>query len=390
LNRFAAAHVILPDPLIRQETDGGRDPATFIETQAPSAVAVAAAYQITAPRAKVYYSAPDEGRWASWVFALPVEAAAVTPIDESLFTDTTFMGLFRMRGVLDVGLDTSQTGNTLGELDAKISKSIKSVIDKELAKDVRSTLFQVMSEKVDKPKDVCRVSIFRHLFAKPGGESSSNIQSHKVVVELAIPRVKNDPLLRSFRASFLDPDGDVQNSKDKLLLADLFRGYQQWLEANPEQGGTNITRQHAGRKSWAWKLHQRREFLADLFHQFYTELATGVKKADKTRVTQVGQYFCNSWQDSVVEVEENTGESTWWQYAVNSQPISNQFYVVTEDMGSLLCFENKSAIARDDHLPCVWAGDVGALQQEMAVREFKPVNEVTLVFSRVIADKAGE
>ena len=392
----AAAHIDLPEPIRLQEKDSNRDPATFLAAHAPSAVVVAEAYQLTCERMRVHYAAPDVGEVGSWGFSIPEEAAVALPIDRTVFTEGLFWGMFRYRAVFEIGMDLNMTP---ARLYSAIRPAVVAAMEATLTGAERNAFMESEKDKMDLVKDYCEVSVFGHATTK---KDDSGLSWQSVVVELAIPRAKLQTTLALFTKCFLDPDGEVQRESDKMVWAEVFSTAEtpETTEITLPDGasvvpGINTRRQRQNRRAWTLKREERRAFLQKVMNGVQVRLTEKVvvKKSD-SRVSRNSEcdMFCNSWQDKVLDVE-NKAETTRWQYLVNAQVISTfrgvkdlPIYVASMDMKTLLCFHNESTATKDwlyDYLPCVWAGEPEMLQQELVVRNFKPVldKEIRLIYS---------
>lgn len=389
-SREAADRVQLPHEIVARENQSGRDAVAYIMESVPSAVAVTKSYE-SCESLVVKYAAADaclpDGRTGlcSWVLSMPEAAAAVVPVQSSVINRATMPGVFRARMVMTVAVD-GKLGTT--RLDDQIAKEVRSTMDSSLDSSLRNSLRTSGKEKLDVVGDFCEVALFRHSHMDPNEPSRSYF---KYVVEVGIPAKKLETTVDLFNRMFLDPDGDVQRDNDKLMWVEAFKREAD-VTTNHEvvlrDGtvaplGSNGSRQRTNRKTWASKWMERRKLLRELLDQLYNSINGRISKYGSVSKTE--PTFINSWTDTTVEVAQDN-ESRKWEYLVNAQKISNYrgskeadlIYVVSDDMNTLLCFRNDSAMARDEtysYLPNVCTTDTSILLREMPVRGFVQVTD---------------
>jgi hypothetical protein len=383
--RNAANRIKLPVEIVQAEQTAGRDAVEFIALKAQSALKVAVVYE-GCPTLTVNYAGRDEEKGVSWVMSIPTEALSKVPVDASVFNKKTFGGLFRMRAVVKV----SATNKRSPELVNKtLLTAVKEAMETSLSREQRQRFQISEKERMDVYGDMLNVAAFRH--PQPDASDATH-QFMKVVIELEISLEKLIPLLTMFSQAFLDPDGDVQRSTNRLMWSEVFdtTAPREVKEVTLPNGqnvpiGKNGNRQMQNRHSWMIKWTERRNFLKEAMDTIVQRMTERFRSTGTIQRTERASEFCNFWKADIKEVEQGN-ETSKWEYFVNAQAEAtfqgmkdtDLLYVVTEDMTKLQCYRNDSAENKNElftYFPSVCFGDPTEMQRDMSQRQFVPVYE---------------
>lgn len=411
---FAANHVVLPKELVEAEIASARVPSDYTLRLAPSTIEAARAYELQCQQLTIQYAAPDsvvttataDGKTtvatsveSSFVVSMPMQAASVLPIDAAIINELTFSSLFRRRAVLTIGLTKD---STVTLLDRTMQAVMDQVMGESLTPEQKADFIITQKGKMEAVSHTCQAAVFRHPFrpSDPQGRTW-----YKLVIDLAFPAEMLQLTLGLFNSGFLQPDGDTLRETDKMVWQRMFlppdalpdrpEATATLLDGTVVAANNNSTRQLWNHKTWARKLHTRRNFLTTLVANIETRLNSKISKGASVSRDSANDYFCSRWADNVTTVTQSIKEAQF-QFMVNAQPVATLnmdrdseqiLYIMASDNTQLMCVQYDSAEQkpnRFEYLPCTYAGDMDELTRELTVRHFKIVNqgEVQAVYPR--------